>query len=459
MYKYRQLNYRKNETFATDLGRRSRKSPNQTPRAQSLVHSCMNHPRERTWGHYSPLKSLKMRSPTKLRKRRKNRTCHMDARRVEEHPQDNSHDEFVANLENTPPAQAATRPNRNGGEQSWVTGFREVTCTLNSLTISAYPINEALGDLSLRDNPTVQNTTPQPRPQPPTPRPQPPAPQPAGVRNRIQAPTLSNSPRNSRRDHMMNRNHPYSTRRHVDYRQRRRELTQEDRERRRRRWNASANQPNGNLPGINLYSAPNSWEAKCLIIGHSFITRLRRELKEQMRINKISWMEALNLQSHLITPHVHGIRGGQIEQLESFKNRIVSIRPDFIVVDIGTNDVARDVAISDLVEKLMVILRGWLHDYHFIRAIAWCHILHRKAIDPTRTNMSLVNYNDRATFFNLRMVRNTTLVRKLHHWRHAGFACPRSAEILDGVHPSEESGIWKHQKSISRLCKWTKLNI
>ena len=219
------------------------------------------------------------------------------------------------------------------------------------------------------------------------------------------------------------------------------------------KWNASLREPRGRLSAHDHHEYS---ETKALLIGHSFVSRLRNTLVAKNTRRIINWPAALNVEEANIQPFIYGIPGAKIGDMHKFYEWPGDVRPECVIVDIGSNDVSSRRSAHSLVAELIAELQAMLDSMNGVISITWCHIVPRSK----QTNgMSVLQYRRKSNMMNRLMARETGKHENIHHWKHQGLTRASQQDLLkDGVHLNRHS-MWKYQKSCSRLLKWSKMNI
>ena len=164
---------------------------------------------------------------------------------------------------------------------------------------------------------------------------------------------------------------------------------------------------------------------KVLILGHSFVKRLRRDLRAgfDSRVDgefKLQGTALVNL---------HGIGGRTVAKLSSFDLHVVrSFAPDVVILEIGTNDLSTlspevvGSAIEDLVRLLI--------DSFSVRVVGVCHVIPRG-----------ISQDPSSSFAHRAHVLNQYVRVVLEHfpnvfcWGHREFSHPaKDFYLQDGVH-------------------------
>lgn len=162
-----------------------------------------------------------------------------------------------------------------------------------------------------------------------------------------------------------------------------------------------------------------------LILGHSFVKRLRRDLSN-------GFDQRANENFHLhgtASVHLHGIGGCTVLKLRQHDLHIVSsLAPDAIISEIGMNDLSikSPEVIGSKIEDLVQIL---LESFS-AQVVGICHVIPRG-----QTYAQFSNFNESASILNHYVSVVLEQFSNVFCWRHRGFHNPSKNPFLaDGVH-------------------------
>ena len=164
---------------------------------------------------------------------------------------------------------------------------------------------------------------------------------------------------------------------------------------------------------------------KILVLGHSFVRRLREDLE-------VAFDERASRDFHLqgtARVRLYGVGGRTVSKLRQHDLSVVSsFAPDIVILEIGTNDLAvdRPEVVGSEIEELVRFLREDMS----IRVVGVCEVIPRGVCSPRAEN-----FNESVSVLNqyLRVVLPT--LSNVFCWRHIGFHCPSlSPYLADGVH-------------------------
>jgi lysophospholipase L1-like esterase len=229
-------------------------------------------------------------------------------------------------------------------------------------------------------------------------------------------------------------------------------IPDEERERRRRQWYVSYNNPSGivQIPQhINLYPV------KILITGHSFVSRLQWALGVQAGTNT-TWANALHLPNDEYDIAIDGKSGARVTDMKtSLLEKVRRTRPTIIIIDIGTNDVVGPKSSYRIANIAFINAVRWLREVRSVESIVFCHQLYR--MDFLGRYKNLTMFNDDIERLNVNLVRFSRRHQKIHHMKHTGLRRPTWTLLEDGYHPVSLTNAWavgtmKYQKSLRRMC-------
>ena len=109
-----------------------------------------------------------------------------------------------------------------------------------------------------------------------------------------------------------------------------------------------------------------------LILGHSFVKRLKHDLRSHFD----PWADDNFKLGGNVSVHLHGVGGCTVAKLRSFNLHVVEqIAPDVLILEIGTNDfvdTSLEVVGSEI-ESLVCLL---VEDYK-VRVVCVCHVIQK----------------------------------------------------------------------------------
>jgi len=108
-----------------------------------------------------------------------------------------------------------------------------------------------------------------------------------------------------------------------------------------------------------------------LVLGHSFIRRLRDDLRSRFDSRAV---DTFGL-SHDANVHLHGVGGLTVERLRRDLGIVSSLSPQVVILEIGTNDLTRlcpEVTGSEIEELVRLLL-----DTFSVWVIGVCEVLPR----------------------------------------------------------------------------------
>lgn len=158
-----------------------------------------------------------------------------------------------------------------------------------------------------------------------------------------------------------------------------------------------------------------------LVLGHSFVRRLRDDLKSNFDPRADGTFKL----SNDTRVHMHGVGGRTVRKLRQYDLGVVtSVAPDVVILDIGTNDLSanRPEVVGSEIEDLVCLLL----DSYLVRVVAVCEVIPR-AQAPV--------FNEAATVLNQYLRGVLEPFANAFLWEHRGFSNPSVDPYLpDGVH-------------------------
>lgn len=201
---------------------------------------------------------------------------------------------------------------------------------------------------------------------------------------------------------------------------------------------------------------------KILILGHSFVSRLRDEIHQEAKAQHICLQETMELRGQRLIPTLVGKGSLYIKGLKKLDNQGKKSCPHVIVLEIGQNDLCwSKYSPLQYAQRLKTELERLFSVYIHCEMIALCGVTHKtpKIFESNHwlyTDKKLEDLNKDIDEFNLHMYRLTRDDRRIIRWQHKGMLFPPDDFTDDGTHPSTPSGIWKHRRSVTQLCRWAR---
>ena len=162
-----------------------------------------------------------------------------------------------------------------------------------------------------------------------------------------------------------------------------------------------------------------------LILGHSFVKRLKRDLLCGFDARA---SPTFDLQKDALV-HLYGVGGRTVPKLMKFDLSLVaSLQPDIVILEIGTNDLS--VSRPDIVGSSIDDLVGMLIGEFRVRVVGVCKVIPRTGSEP-----EVFDFNEKVPLLNNYLdvvLEHRPLV---FSWLHKGFLRPSVYPYLpDGVH-------------------------
>jgi hypothetical protein len=186
-----------------------------------------------------------------------------------------------------------------------------------------------------------------------------------------------------------------------------------------------------------------------LVLGHSFVKSFHHHIA-----NKIGSFSPHRLAEHLQVHHLvkdlhfagYGGACAMSDPLPFSSRKIRSIRPDFIVLDLGSNDLASGTPPLDLAVRIVDIAKFLVEHYH-VRHVAICSLVNRTA----GLSISEHEFQARAFSCNKYLMDLCEDEPRVHYFVHKGFwQYPVDQWSDDGIHPRTRTGRKKYMASIRK---------
>ena len=184
-----------------------------------------------------------------------------------------------------------------------------------------------------------------------------------------------------------------------------------------------------------------------LLIGHSFVHGLASHLSSDPQPTGSYLARKLNLNRLIQELHMHGERGSRVcSSSFSLPHRLLTrVKPDFVILEFGTNDLAAGAHPFDVAAKLNSIADR-LHNQYHVRTVVICSILYRKS---HLRNLTRDQFTQAAFDTNSLLKRSTAASPRTIYHVHKGFwTTPISQWSRDGVHPNSFHGRKNYIKAI-----------
>lgn len=168
-----------------------------------------------------------------------------------------------------------------------------------------------------------------------------------------------------------------------------------------------------------------SRDPSILILGHSFVKRLNRDLRADFDIRA-----ALDFKLRgTALVRLHGVGGRTVDKLQSFDLQVVrNLSPDVIILEIGTNDLSfsKPEVVGSAIEDLVVL---FLQQFS-VRVVGVCHVIPRG-----RTNANALSFFNQSRVLHQYLEVVLAPFPNVFCWHHKPFTHPDKPFYLpDGVH-------------------------
>ena len=170
-------------------------------------------------------------------------------------------------------------------------------------------------------------------------------------------------------------------------------------------------------------------KVKCLILGHSFIARLRRDLTSNSSIN-------MYLNSSFIQIDWCGINGATVDTLntnEKVKSKLSEFKPHVVVLEIGSNDLCSPDDPKAIGKEIMQYVNNLIKHFNVHQVVVNCVIQRTK---KSRWVKDLKQYNKNVNILNQFLEAVCDHKERIHYWKHRSSLIKdlKLSLLDDGVH-------------------------
>jgi hypothetical protein len=168
-----------------------------------------------------------------------------------------------------------------------------------------------------------------------------------------------------------------------------------------------------------------------VLLGHSFISRLKYHLKETRNLN-------LGLNDAEFALYWQGQGGMLIAHLPRYFDMLMSLKPHAVYIEIGSNDLCKSpVNINQLVDRLFNFVHCVIDASKDVSVVIIGHVLHRDLSATRQANIPR-DYNIQVEEFNRCLVVKAQMSQyqnKIKIWQHKGLVANVLPYLIsDGVH-------------------------
>ena len=186
-----------------------------------------------------------------------------------------------------------------------------------------------------------------------------------------------------------------------------------------------------------------------LLIGHSFVHSLMTHLSFDSQPTGSFLARKLNIERIVSQFHMHGERGSRIcSRSFTLPHRLLQrVKPDFVILDFGTNDIVNGTHPFDVAAKLLQLADRFHSQYH-VNTVVICSVINRQSrlndLSPSQFASAAFDLND--------FVKQSTAAspRTIYHLHKGFWEDPISVWSRDGIHPNATLGRKRYIKSIRR---------
>lgn len=190
-----------------------------------------------------------------------------------------------------------------------------------------------------------------------------------------------------------------------------------------------------------------------LLIGHSFVHGLMAHLKIDNHTTGRAIAKEMNLSRIIQSLHMHGERGAKVcpqaahsQQYSLPHSLLRRAKPDFVIIDLGTNDLACNIPPFEIATKLFQLATDLITQYH-VTAVVICSIINRER----HISMTPPEFATAAFQLNNYLKHLAETEPRVMYHPHKGFwDSPVTTWSRDGIHPNATLGRKRYVKSIRK---------
>ena len=167
---------------------------------------------------------------------------------------------------------------------------------------------------------------------------------------------------------------------------------------------------------------------KVLVLGHSFVKRLKRHIEAGSDVRPRDHFDLANSSRVFL----HGVGGRTVSAIRRHDMAALKrISPDLLVLEVGTNDLSAGIRPEVLGSALDDFL-SYIRSSFAVRAIAVCMVIPRR---ERFSGVPAVHFNEQARIFNQYISAVVNSHPWAFTWEHRGLSSlSRSRLLPDGVH-------------------------
>ena len=167
---------------------------------------------------------------------------------------------------------------------------------------------------------------------------------------------------------------------------------------------------------------------KVLILGHSFVRRLKSDLRAGFDARAASDFGL----GGTVELRMYGVGGRTVQKVTEFDlPTVTAFAPDVVLLELGTNDLASlapEVVGSNIDDLVQLLLSKYS-----VRLVIWCQVTPRATVK--RHAYHSADFNKNAVLLNQYMRVVLEPLPRAICWKHKGFSVPAVSPFLpDGVH-------------------------
>ena len=191
-----------------------------------------------------------------------------------------------------------------------------------------------------------------------------------------------------------------------------------------------------------------------VMLGHSYVSRLRWNQLQYMKISRESMAEAVNLNDTGINPFFYGRGGVTLKNIPLFVKITQYHYPHVLVLEVGQNDLcSMSCNPEKLAEQLYTEILIMFECYEFLELVVVCEPLRKWDTGRMKGDKPIDMLNVDITIFNYEFLQLTRNDKRIVRWCHRGLTTLTPLTSTDGTHPNTIGGYWRYLKSVSNAFK------
>ncbi len=190
--------------------------------------------------------------------------------------------------------------------------------------------------------------------------------------------------------------------------------------------------------------------------GHSFVRNYRKYLENHDKSDfpiETYAAQHIKVSDKFDQVHFCGTSGAKIMEVISIPNfKLRNFRPELVIMDIGTNDLAAGYKIRNIVQAILDLVLTFIQTYH-VKQVIICSCLKR---EHGLRNLTMCQFEDLVYYFNYELFANCEKNQNITYHTHRGFWKQQNGDRIevrewssDGIHPTTTTeGLMQYSNSL-----------